>query len=455
MKKLFALALALIMALAIVPVATMAEEETGPAQEFVIDGNLDVWYMEENEADLTDLTMYAIEPFDVFSKVGGNGPYMEYETYAKVWTAYDDNYVYFYVKCWDDTLRPYIPGEHADSSYGDSIEVWFDPDPNSQSTYPDGTPREVVTDGWYNQTSDPTQGDVQFRVGGHGFLINDYHNVKKLGYGDTLFGEYITNRANLMPFYFDNDPMTFENQVGQEFTIDKGYGIEVRLPRNDDKAMAYRFNIACNNSAEFPGDRYALATANAWWLDYGMAPVVSYQEENPFFMQDVSGKQVWYASDSDGNKAGQAVVDKIEALPDPATEDDRTAVQAAVDAYVALSPIQRGFVKQANYDKLAAAAEALGIEMPEEQTDPDPGPGPGPDPQPGEVKYGDVNGDKEVDAKDALLVLKAAVGKETLTDAQKKAADVNVDNAIDAKDALDILKFAVGKLEHFKAETQK
>ncbi len=58
---------------------------------------------------------------------------------------------------------------------------------------------------------------------------------------------------------------------------------------------------------------------------------------------------------------------------------------------------------------------------------------------------GDVNKDTKIDAKDALLVLKMAVGKYTPFPSEMLAADVNKDDAINAKDALEILKKAVGK----------
>ena len=60
------------------------------------------------------------------------------------------------------------------------------------------------------------------------------------------------------------------------------------------------------------------------------------------------------------------------------------------------------------------------------------------------VSYGDVNADGKVNAKDALQVLRSAVGKETLTEKQKETADLNADGNIDAKDAQKILKQAVG-----------
>ncbi len=58
---------------------------------------------------------------------------------------------------------------------------------------------------------------------------------------------------------------------------------------------------------------------------------------------------------------------------------------------------------------------------------------------------GDVNNDTKIDAKDALLVLRIAVGKHTPTQGEKAAADPNADGKTDAKDALEILKYAVGK----------
>ncbi len=66
--------------------------------------------------------------------------------------------------------------------------------------------------------------------------------------------------------------------------------------------------------------------------------------------------------------------------------------------------------------------------------------------------YGDVNGDKSVDAKDALTVLKTAVGKQELTDQQKITADVSGDSKINATDALYILQYSVGKRETFPVD---
>ena len=61
------------------------------------------------------------------------------------------------------------------------------------------------------------------------------------------------------------------------------------------------------------------------------------------------------------------------------------------------------------------------------------------------VTLGDLNNDTQINAKDALTVLKISVGKTVPTQSQKAAADVNADGKVNAKDALEILKYAVGK----------
>lgn len=70
------------------------------------------------------------------------------------------------------------------------------------------------------------------------------------------------------------------------------------------------------------------------------------------------------------------------------------------------------------------------------------------------IIYGDVNGDRNIDAKDALEVLKAAVGKTTLTEKQKEAAEVDGKEGINAGDALQILRFSVNKITQFPIETK-
>lgn len=66
------------------------------------------------------------------------------------------------------------------------------------------------------------------------------------------------------------------------------------------------------------------------------------------------------------------------------------------------------------------------------------------------VIYGDVNGDRNVDVLDAVLIQKYAAEKTELTEEQIKLGDVNNDGVVDTLDAVQIQKFAAGKISEFK-----
>ncbi len=58
---------------------------------------------------------------------------------------------------------------------------------------------------------------------------------------------------------------------------------------------------------------------------------------------------------------------------------------------------------------------------------------------------GDINTDRLVNSRDALMILEYSVGKREFNVNQKKAADFNTDGLIDSKDALAVLKSATGQ----------
>jgi len=58
-----------------------------------------------------------------------------------------------------------------------------------------------------------------------------------------------------------------------------------------------------------------------------------------------------------------------------------------------------------------------------------------------------VNGDGQVTAQDASLVLQAVAGKIVLSSSQMSIADVNGDTSITAQDASLILQKVAGKIE--------
>ncbi len=475
MKRILSMILSFALFVTLFAVTTTAQAQE---KKFVIDGNLDVWYITDlDQYDSKDFNIYDFYELDSYGRdpdnANGVNFYNSPKTSASAYLGYDDKYVYVYVKVWDDQLVSYDLKEEIGSGYdttmglhtgyADSIEIWFDPDPNSQTHFADGTPRPAkgsvdengnpvpgaILDGFAANTPDPEQGDVQLRYMAAETLLthrfNDYFNVVKPGYDDLYFGVYINDVENICPFTFKDEPRVNE-YTGE--VVSSGYGLEARFPRNDDDSKAFAINIACNNAATSFEESYALAMGGAWWWDYTTAVKVSYNDKkNPFFNQSeeiLAGKSVQYTN-SVANEAGAAVVKKIGKLPETVAEADRDAVQAALDAYLALSDIQQGYVKVNNYDKLVAACETLNIPIGDQDAPVPPVLDTPTDITPTDVKMGDLNDDDKIDAKDALNVLKISVNKLDATDNQKIAADVNEDKSINAKDALEILKFAVDK----------
>ena len=433
-------------------------------KKFVVDGNLDIWYLSDgDEQGEEDYNTYHYTTLDPYIKMNsaGNGVnfYPEYETAAQVWTAWDDDYIYIYAKVWDDEIVNWDPeGVHSfttDSAYVDSVELWVDPDPNSQThTYiydANGKIMEElpkasadIKDGWWAQTEDPAQGDFQVRWLPGTKEVHGYHPVEKPGYGMN-FRDWVNNPENFCYFTFEDEPV-FVDGIFED--VYSGFGVEARFPRNDDKSNAYVINVAANNSAEEEFERYALATGAAWWQDYLRGWKVDFLEENPFFNQSAAqlaakAENMMY-TESYANVEGPAgkVVEAIDAMGTVGA-GDRATVLPVAQSYVNLTALEKGYVNAKNFDKLAEAWEITGGgEWPEVGGEPTPDPDPTPDPT---VTLGDVNGDGEIKANDALETLKAVVGKVILTADQEAAADVNKDGEVKANDALEILKKVVGK----------
>ena len=69
------------------------------------------------------------------------------------------------------------------------------------------------------------------------------------------------------------------------------------------------------------------------------------------------------------------------------------------------------------------------------------------DPEPGEPGSGDINGDGEATVDDAIIDLRAAMGLLQLPPAQLEAGDMNGDGVIDVSDAIIILRKALGLIQ--------
>ncbi|MBR4868548.1 MAG: hypothetical protein IKU10_05275 [Clostridia bacterium] len=337
-------------------------------KKFVVDGNLDIWYINEgDQVAANDGNYYQYIELSAVEKTDGVTFYSEPATFSQVWTAWDNDYVYIYVKVWDDKLIDFDPSKHANSSGADSIEIWFDPDPNSQTynftTDANGkiigeTKKSNPTDGFYNQTGDTAQGDVQVRLIAYDMERHDYYDKVKPGYNGVNFANWVWNKDNFCTFTFENDPV----EVYTGDTVSKGYGVEARFPRRDDSTGRYQFHVAANNSADSSGLQYALATGEAWWMRYDTAWSVDYIDNAPFFNQSaaqLATKGVMYTdSEYNINSAGGKLVNKIAALGN-VTVADKAKVNALKAEYDALAVLDQGYVQYKNYDVLEKALEIV------------------------------------------------------------------------------------------------
>ena len=338
MKKITSV-VCVLLALTLVVVSLPTVMAAGVKREFLIDGQLDPWYLNFETTKEDDVNNYYIQYLDPYVVKGlvFENYFGELETDAQIYTAYDDAYVYFYIKVWDDDIVK--EGTVSDTDIFDEITLRFDPDPASKNTE------------WIEKLpyEDPKQGDsfVTMHLNQSGeFVVTTYEKAgfTKVGFNGVLLKEYFANPENVCSFVFDEDKSS-------RVDASSGYGIEVRFPRYDDSCQAYRFSATCKNSGE---KDYILATGPLAWGTTGYCVYVTYSQTNPFFTQTFS--------------------------------------------------------------------------------------------------WGDVNEDKAIDAKDALMVLKAAVGKMELTQKQEILAEVTGDEKIDAKDALEILKYSVKKITKFPVE---
>lgn len=337
MKKITSV-VCVLLALTLVVVSLPTVMAEGVKREFLIDGQLDPWYLNFETTKEGDVNNYYIQYLDPYVVKGlmFDNYFGELETDAQLYTAYDDAYVYFYIKVWDDDIVK--EGTVSDTDIFDEITLRFDPDPDSKSN------------AWYKEVAyqDPDQGDsfIKMHLNQAGeFVVTTYEKegFTKVGFNGVLLKDYFANPENVCGFVFDEDKSS-------QVDASSGYGIEVRFPRYDDSCQAYRFSATCKNSGE---KDIVLATgAPAFGLGYCFA--VYYSSVNPFFTQTFS--------------------------------------------------------------------------------------------------WGDVNEDKAIDAKDALMVLKASVDKMDLNQKQAVLAEVDGKDGINAKDALEILKYSVKKITKFPIE---
>ncbi len=268
--------------------------------------------------------------------------------------------------------------------------------------------------------------------------------------------------------------------VGQD-----GYNTMVALNDKTQGWHSFTINLAAISPAVNTADWSSIAKIRVTWMNYIQAGPTYFLLDNMKAQTAQSGTvQLPYEAVTDPDRqAAERVTQQIASLQ----VDNQQSVLDTRAAYEALTDIQKSMVpsiqrlvdaetafaqKEADQqaaNQVIAAIDALTGEDPEaiqavrtafesltdaqkqlvtnlatlEQWEQQPLP---------ELLYGDVNQDQEVNAKDALMILKSSVGKVVLTESQHQLAELNGDDVINAKDALLVLQKSVGKIEAFPIE---
>ncbi len=326
--------------------------------------------------------------YDSASSVLGIDP----DTTGVVHTFADQDYIYLRVEVFDDKITPLPEGnvwQVSDEIYYDGIITYVNPDPMNDPT---GVPSKDTM----------------------------HENSKDLSF-------YMRANGEIAPIYVSEGKTDFlaESSSFVSFVKDGSYGYETRIPRVEGEED-YLLNFVIvdpaykTNAQGFPefvrDDSRFIALGGEWfgnYLQFGQL----YFEDYPQL------------------KNYSQVVEGINALPDASTIENKALdkqVKELEEALALLNVDQRAMVSEDVVKRLSDVRAAIDAAK--------------------GVAFGDLNGDTKIDAKDALEILKAAVGKVTLTDAQKVTADLNGDTKIDAKDALLVLRKAVDKIDKFPVE---
>ena len=252
----------------------------------------------------------------------------------------------------------------------------------------------------------------------------------KTGYDST---GYTFNDFTPITVTFDlNDDDVFAIQPNNQYMMPEGgYVIEPISPM----AEGYRFlgwykDRAGTQKWDFQNNRVTADTTI--YASWAKASEVIPEAPKALTETKVTGNTVTITWEvSDGATSYDVYVNGVQVNTEPITDN---------------SYIITGLEPDSTYEITVAARNEIGVSeqslvkvVQTEETEP--------------VQYGDVDGDGEITADDALNILKSKAGLLVLTDKAKKVADVDGDGEITSDDALDILKKKAGLIDKFAVET--
>lgn len=425
MKKVLAFVLALVLALTVGSVMAFAEEQP----QIVVDGVKDAAY--------TDFKSFTYETWIAYDNNGQTlfDPVDPERVINTVWFDWDDDSVYLYFQCVSkDALYKPAEGETQipDFDFGDFYEM--------AQIYLDTAPS---IDWWAACSWAGTDGNGDFcnhmccncREGAEG---SRYRLMARANPAFNQWNDYYATASGMFMSYetfcekyagregYDDLAAKYAeahgNGEGQAVSfIDyetNTYGFELKFPRAEGEDH-FQFNIRTRVNEtvwedEGPELAYSMSFCPAWWMNSdGLI-------------------EVWYEDYERDDPQVAAIQRQIAELPavDLLELEHKDAVNTILTAYEGLTEAQITLFADEEIAWILGAAikmEYLSFV----------------------AALGDVNDDGNINATDALVVLRASVGKVDLDENQILRADVNGDEKTDAKDALEILQFTVGKREEF------
>ena len=432
MKKLLAMLLAVVMTLSLVSVMAVAE---GAQPQIVIDGVKDAAYSDFRSIDHSYWYTWA----DASNTTDVVDPDRVVNT---LWFTWDDNFVYLYFTAVGkyDLYKPAEGEKKPDRgvTFYEQINLYLDTAPSAEYLTPctqgdkneDGTPADC---NHFCCNANAGPGKYNRVMCRYSAAWDEWHNYYRSDEGMFLTFEQFCERRGGESGYEDLEAMYMkENGAGEvKGFIDyetNTYGFEMKYPRNPEEEY-FQFNIVNDVDgyefeAEGPELPYSLSFCKAPWTN------------------SAELLEIWFADyeEEDLPAPVKAIIRMRSELPatvEEITSEHKDAVYKLNHEFYQLSDEHKAIaLKQTELDGiedfLQAAVDRVNT-----------------------LAYlanlGDVNKDGNINANDALIALRAAVGKVDLDDDSIARADVTGDAAVNAKDALEMLQFTVGKREKFSA----
>ena len=431
MKKLLALVLAVVTAFSLVGVPAVAEGEEQPL--IVVDGIKDQAYDDFRSVDHSYWDFF-VNNTDTTEVVDPD------RVRNHVWFTWDDDYIYLYfqaVNKYEELYQPYEGEERpaGGTYFYEVVNLYLD-------TYPSAGYASLCSQGATNSDGTPAICD-HFCCSSKNSEQENYRLMARYVPGwDEWYNYYESNEGMFMTFEefsdlrgedYEDLEMMYDKTNGDCQAVgfidyeNKTYGFEVKYPRVEGEDY-FQFNIS-NDINEYvyeeegPELPYKLSFCPAWWLNSeGLL-------------------EIWFADYPNGGEIPaevNAILRMRGELPEKVEEltlENKEAVLKLNEEFSQLIPEH----KERALSELPDLEEYLQASVDRVNT----------------LDYlanlGDVNKDENINANDALIALRAAVGKTQLDDASVIRADVNGDAAVNAKDALEMLQFAVQKRTQFSA----